>query len=259
MSAPTITEKSLKSLHPTGEIAWRGMSAGTTREISDGLAAEAERNRQNGKSILTDFSPYLTTLQKEWEETFRLPSGELLTQDQRTARLIEAWVKTDPGSFDGMNEIYLLSGLDVVARPLVPGEDPRVIATDPSANILADGRPGDVNINYITVTGASRTGNVSASSRCGSFEGSRIDLPVLTIPDETWTWSLIYVLEDKNGGPAFILEDQLESFLFLTYKNKPQFMWAIAKYETYTEFFNLINDDGENLVNGDGENLIELN
>ncbi|MCK5641515.1 MAG: hypothetical protein KAJ19_11990, partial [Gammaproteobacteria bacterium] len=128
MSTPTLTERAYKSAHPTGEIAWKGMTAGEMREISDGLAIQAERDRQDGKEIVTDFFPYMTTLQKEWEEVFRLPSGELLTVEQRTARLIAEWSKLSPGSFDGTNEIYALSGIPVVARPLEPGEDPRVIA-----------------------------------------------------------------------------------------------------------------------------------
>ncbi len=263
MSAPTITEKSLKSLFPTGQIAWDGMHNGTMREISDGLAVDAERNRQLGKGIITDFFPYLTTLQREWEETFRLPSGELLTQAQRTARLIEAWMKIDVASYDGMNEMYALSGIPVVARPLVPGEDPRTIAdsdqdvktwdsvtglntvTGPNTRtgaftittgtsettIFADGRPGITAKNYITVCGVSRTGQLSTTSRCGNFEGSRLDPPNLTIPDETWTWAMIYIIEGADGNFAQVPVALKEAFIFLTYKNKPNFMWAISRVE----------------------------
>jgi hypothetical protein len=291
MPAPTITEKSYKSLYPTGEIAWRGMRAGTMREISDGLSIEAGRNRENGKAIITDFFPYLTTLQKEWEETFRLPSGELLTQEQRKNRLIEAWMKTDVASFDGMNEMYLLSGINVVARPLEPGEDPRVIAdsdidvkvwdsvtglntvTGPNTRtgaftiipgtaettIFADGRPGSVAKNYITVCGVSRTGQLSTSSRCGNFEGSRLDPPDLTIPDDQWTWSMIYIIEGADGEFAQVDERLKDAFIFLTYKNKPNFMWAISRVEyVYIDVpFTLVTDDNEQLlIDDDGAALV---
>lgn len=263
MPAPTITEKSLKSLFPKGEIAWRGMQSGILREMSDGLAVDSERNRQSGKAIITDFYPYITTLQKEWEDTFRLPSGELLTVEQRTARLIEAWTNTDVASFDGMNDMYALSGIPVVARPLEPGEDPRVIddsdievkvfdtVTGPNAvtgpntrtgeftiipgtaetTIFADGRPGTIAKNYITVCGVSRTGQLQTSSRCGNFEGSRLDQPDLTIPDDTWTWAMIYIIEGADGEFAQVPIELKEAFEFLTYKNKPHFMWAISRVE----------------------------
>lgn len=260
---PTLTERSLKAAQPTGQIAWKGLNGGSQGEISDGIAIQLERDRQNGKAIITDFFPFLTTLQKEWEEVFRLPSGELLTQDQRTARLLAAWDKRSPASFDGTNEIYLLSGLNVIARPLEPGEDPRDIAdsdqdvivydsvtglntvTGPNTRtgaftiipgtaetrIFADGRPGIVAKNYITVCGTSRTGQLSLTSRCGNFEGSRLDPPLITIPDDTWTWALIYIIEGPDGEFAQVPAELRDAFDFLTYKIKPQFMWAISRVE----------------------------
>ena len=259
----TLTERSIKAAHPTGQIAWKGLNGGSQQEICDGIAIQLERDRQNGKAIITDFFPYLTTLQKEWEEVFRLPSGELLTQDQRTARLIAAWDKRSPASFDGTNEIYLLSGLNVIARPLEPGEDPRDIAdsdqdvivydsvtglntvTGPNTRtgaftnipgtaetrIFADGRPGIVAKNYITVCGTSRTGQLSLTSRCGNFEGSRLDPPDITIPDDTWTWAMIYIIEGADGEFAQVPAELRDAFDFLTYKIKPQVMWALSRVE----------------------------
>ena len=262
MSQPTILEKSLASTFPTGEIAWDGMQNGTMRKISDGLAVQVERDRQNGKSIITDFFPETTTLTKEWEETFRLPNGELLTASQRKARLIATWTKKSPATYSEMNEIYALSGFNIIARPLLPTEDPRVIATTdvdvlywdtkcgvsrtgPNTRtgaftidtgtvppiIFADGRPGESVKNYITKCGVSRTGEISNSSRCGNFEGSRVLPPVIVIPNDDWTWPLIYILEDESGDFAQIPVELKEAYEFLTYKMKPNFMWAISRVE----------------------------
>jgi len=252
-----VIEKSLKSLFPTGEIAWSGMSDGTMRELSDGIAIQLERDRQNGKSIVTDFYPSTTTLQTEWEDTFRLPAGEILTAEQRTARLKAVWSKDEIASFDGMNKMYALSGIPVVARPLIPGEDPRIIAgTQPDidiftsvfndvvfgveatfgefktvtgstgARIFADGRPGDPALNYTSVFNDVVFG---VDALFGEFNGSRLDPIELTIPDDTWTWPLIYIIESVDGEFAEIPIELQEAYEFLTYKNKPNFMWAISR------------------------------
>lgn len=296
----TISEKALKLLFPKGELAWRGMQNGTQGELAEGLAIQIERDRQSGKNIVNDFYPSTTTLQKEWEEVFRLPSGELLTVEQRAKRLEASFSKIAPGSFDGMNEIYELSGLDVIARPLIPGEDPRIIATTsqgaseslvptfqfdtnyginnrygansiygkfsyplkpaPSIvyhtifgeakyglesifgdftetfgtvqpKIFADGRPGIPVKNYISKYGKMRYGNISTSSRYGNFEGFLETDPILTIPDDVWTWAMIYIIEDSSGNFAQIPIELKEAFEFITYKNKPEFMWGISRVE----------------------------
>lgn len=267
MSGPTIAEKSLASTFPKGEIAWEGMQSGVQREINDGLAIQINRDRLNGKAIITDFFPFMTTLIKEWEDTFRLPTGEFLTQAQRIARLLASWTKKSPATYTEMNEIYALSGIPVVARPLESGEDPRTIAnsgidilvyetvtgiartgqlsessrtgaftiipgtTDPI--VMADGRPGDAITNYITVTGVARTGQLSTSSRVGAFEGSRLIPPNPTIPDDDWTWGMIYIIEGSDGDFAQVPIELREAFEFLTYKIKPQMMWAIARVEYF--------------------------
>lgn len=296
----TISERALKLLFPKGEIAWAGMQNGTQSELVAGLAIQIERDRQAGKDIVNDFYPSTTTLQKEWEEVFRLPSGELLSQSQRAKRLDAAWSRIAPGSFDGMNEIYALSGLDVIARPLVPGEDPRIIATTSKSasegfiptftfdtnygtnnhyganaiygkfsfplkpapsivyhtifgeatyglesiygdftetfgiitpKIFADGRPGIPVKNYLSKYGKMKYGQLNASSRYGNFQGFLETDPILTIPDDVWTWAMIYIIEDSNGDFAQIPIELKEAFEFITYKNKPEFMWGISRVE----------------------------
>jgi len=265
MSEPTITEKSIASLFPTGEIAWSGMIDGTMREFSDGLALQMERDKQNGENIRNDFFPDTTTFLKEWEYTFRLPTGAPLTNEQRTKRLETAWVKNPPAAYSFTNEIYALSGFDIIARPLLPSEDPRIIASSgdtvqefisvcgvmrcgqltessrcgafieipgtAEVQIFANGRPGEVVKNYISVCGAMRCGQLSESSRCGNFEGSRILPPEITIPDDEWTWPLIYVLERSDGEFAQIPIELKEDYECLTYKIKPLFMWALSRVE----------------------------
>lgn len=259
----TLIEKSLRSLQPKGEIAWKGLTDGVQRQISDGLAVQAERDRQNGKDIVKNFYPSTTNLQQEWEQTYRLPSGSVLTTEQRKMRLESVWSRTQPASFDGMNEIYADNGLDLIARPLLPGEDPREIATSDEelkvyttvtglnmrcglnarcgsfdiipgtaeTKIFADGRPGTPVKNYTSVCGNMRCGLLSSSSRCGNFEGSRLIPPDITIPDDIWTWALIYIIEGKDGEFAKIPMELKEIFEFVTYKNKPQFMWGISRVE----------------------------
>lgn len=292
MSAPTVTEKSLSSTFPKGEIAWRGMQSGTQREISDGLAIQINRDRENAKAIITDFFPWVTTLLKEWEETFKLPTGELLTQEQRADRLIAAFTKVSPASYTGMNEIYALSGIPVIARPLLPTEDPRVIAAENKEItkyyavcgvakcgglgaysrcgglrdtgavsipvVFADGRPGETIKNYITVCGVSRCGQISNSSRCGNFEGSKILPPDVTIPDDVWTWPLIYILERTDGEFAEIPIELQDAYEFLTYKIKPNMMWAISRVEyietpQIVKTFIKLTSDGKIKLTGDGK------
>lgn len=288
----TITERALSLLHPSGEIAWSGMQNGTQKDLSDGIATQFGRERQIGKDIVNDFFPSDTTLLTEWEEVFKLPSGELLTNQQRRGRLKAVWSRISPGTFTGMNMIYALSGLDVIARPLAVGEDPRVIAaadqetiiydtaygksvygldtrfgektiipgtgeekvyislfgssvfgtntkyggfklTESTAKpkILADGRPGTPQKNYISVFGSSKYGGFTASGRYGNFQGFKIEDPELTIPDDEWIWGMIYVIESPEGEFAQIPLKMKDAYEFLTYKNKPHFMWAISRVE----------------------------
>jgi hypothetical protein len=284
-----LIEKSLKSLFPTGEIAWDGMNNGTMREISDGLAIQGDRDYKDGKSIVTDFYPNTTTLQTEWEETYKLPAGEILTPEQRTARLNAVWSREEVASFDGMNHMYELSGIPVIARPLLPSEDPRVIAEAKPVfdvfttvfddvvfgvdsvfggfseieaeflpTIFADGRPGDPAINYLTVFDDIVFG---VDSVFGDFEGSRVDPPQLTIPDETWTWPMIYIIEGLDGEFAEIPIELKDAYEFLTYKNKPNFMWAISRVVFFEEPIpvfneNIVTDDGFTFVTDDGFNIV---
>jgi len=261
----TISEKAISSLFPKGEIAWEGMSGGTQKEISDGLAVQMERDRINGENIVKDFFPETTTFLEEWEFTFRLPTGELLTDEQRIARLNAAWTKKSPAAYTLMNEIYALSGFDVIARPLDPAEDPRVIAnTDvdirtnlckcgaarcgqlsessrcgsfevdkgtESPIIFGDGRPGEIVSNYITKCGVSRCGLLQTSSLCGNFQGSRFLPANFIIPDEVWTWPLIYILERSDGEFAQVPIELQDAYDFLTLKIKPNLMWAISRVE----------------------------
>jgi hypothetical protein len=283
-----LIEKTLKSLFPTG-FTWIGMMSGVMREISDGLSVQANRDYQDGKSIVTDFYPTTTTLFNEWEETYRLPAGELLTDTQRRDRLKAVWSREEVASFDGMNHMYELSGIPVIARPLVPGEDPRVIAeakpvfdvftsvfgeivfgvdsvfggfseieADFVPTIFADGRPGDPANNYLTVFGDVVFG---IDTVFGSFEGGRLDPPKLIIPDDTWTWPLIYIIEGLDGNFAEIPIELKEAYEFLTYKNKPNFMWAISKVVFFAEPLPLfdeeiITDDGFVFTTDDGFTIV---
>ena len=117
-----------------------------------------------------------------------------------------------------------------------------------TVEIFANGRPGESKLNYITVCGAARCGQLSNSSRCGNFEGSRIDPPEIIIPDDVWTWPLMYVIEREDGEYAQIPIELKEAFEFLTYKIKPLFMWALARVEyvitppVYIEFAKITPD-----------------
>lgn len=260
----SVVEKSLISLMPKGEIAHSGLKNGNQRKILNGIAGQAENDRLNGKQIVTDFFPYTTTQIEEWERVYRLPSGALLTNEQRKARINSVWSKIPPGAFDGMNKIYKIAGLNCIARPLLPGEDPQVLSEgaylgknyltvtgvaktgdlseisrcgayiiyeSTGLSVIGDGRPGDLVINYITRCNISVCGQLSTSSKCGNFEGYKSNEPFFYIPSTQWTWPLIYVIEREDGEYAQIPEEMKETFYFLTLKNKPLFMWAIARVE----------------------------
>lgn len=223
----TVSEKSLSSAFPSGTIAWEGMGSGAQRELSDGLAVQIEKQKENGENIKNDFYPDSTDLFLEWEDTFRLPTGIFLTDQQRRDRLKASWSKESVASYTGMNDNYALSGFDVVARPIAPGEDPRLISDVDM--IYVNGRPGASIKNYIAKCGVMRTGQLSQSSRCGAFSGSVIVPPVITIPDDDWTWPLLYVIEGPGGSVASVPGELREAFEFLTYKIKPLFMWGISR------------------------------
>lgn len=259
----TVSEKSISSLFPEGEATWSGMEDGTQKEFSDGLAAQIERDRENGEEIKKDFFPDTTTQFTEWGDVFRLPSLSSLSDSQKRDLLTATWRKISPATYTGMNQIYELSGFDLIARPLLPTEDPRDIATSDedvkiyltvagaartgqlsessrtgafeiipgtsSPVVFANGRPGDLVKNYITKCGVSRTGQLSNSSRCGNFEGSTIDPPDIIIPDDDVWWPLIYIIEGKDGEFAQVPVELKEAYEFLTYKIKPLFMWAISR------------------------------
>jgi hypothetical protein len=258
MSETRLIEKAIKANFPTGP-AYAGLESGVMAELNNGLAVQVERDRQEAIKILSDFMPCSTSLVSEWEETFKLSTGIPLTMKQRAKRLAAAWSHISPGSFNGMNEIYRLSGLDCIARPLRPGEDPRVIATTDfdrviynsvcdidtrcgaqtvcgdsyfigataDVRVLADGRPGNQEKNFIIQCGSQTT--CGTHSICGDFNGYNIIDPELTIPDETWTWPLIYIVEDASGNFAQIESELKDAFDFLTYKMKPEFMWVIVR------------------------------
>lgn len=263
MSSNTIAAKSLKSLFPSGPE-WQGMTAGVMREVSDGIAVQVERDRENAKKILSDFFPNSSTIVDEWESVFRLPSGKFLTASQRAARLASAWRGVAPGSYTGMNEIYRLSGLNVKARPLAPGEDPRVLAaytelkikwlsvTGLNARCGLNTRCGEKEIIQVTekpvVYANGRRGNelknriirCSATTRCGlnsragEYRGYIITPITITIPANEKYWPLIYVIEGFGGDFANVPAVLRTAFEFTTYKIKPLFMWAIARVSFVT-------------------------
>jgi len=258
MASNTVSAKSLKTLFPTGPE-WEGMTAGVMRELSDGIAVQAERDRENAKKILSDFFPESSTIVDEWEAVFRLPSGQFLTASQRAARLASAWRGVAPGSYTGMNEIFQLSGLAVKARPLAPGEDPRVLAAYSELKIKwltkcgtayrcgLNSRCGEKEIIQVTqrpvVFANGRRGNevknriirCSATTRCGlnsragEYRGYVITPIQITIPANELYWPMIFVIEGYGGDFANVPAVLKTAFEFTTYKIKPLFMWAITR------------------------------
>ena len=289
MADSTISSKSLQSVFPTGP-AWDGMNDGLMRKLSDGIALQVERDRLEAIKILSDFFPDSTALVSEWESVFKLPNGSELTATQRAKRIAGAWAHISPGSYDGMNELYSLSGFDVVARPLAYGEDPRELAeigdatiyknrcgdtsvvcgaidisgvkvlgsggnvvgangsvigeytydytnrcgdytevVTPDTRVFADGRPGSITTDYIARCGDTSIVCGDTDIVCGGYSGYIVEEPEITIPDDTWTWGLMYVLDDGAGGYASIPIELQSSYEFLTLKIKPLFMWAISR------------------------------
>ncbi|MCK5617245.1 hypothetical protein KAR91_86070 [Candidatus Pacearchaeota archaeon] len=222
----SLTKKSLTSLFPSGP-AWLGKRTGVTSEQNDGISIQMERDRQDGKDIILDFFPSSTALIAEWEYVFRLPYSPSMTDDQRKARLIAAWNKAAVATYTLINESYALSGIPVVARPLDAGEDPRLI--DDFDQIFVNGSLGNLYKNYIGACGIMGCGDISPSSFCGAFAGTTEVPKTITIPDDNRYWPLIFVLEDIGGGVAQIPGELRQAYEFLTWKNKPLFMWGISR------------------------------
>ena len=223
-----LAERTLKDLMPNGPT-WEGKENGVMSEQLKGLAVQFERDRLSGKQITLDFFPTSTTQLKEWEYVFRLPNGSSLTVDQRRKRLVASWTKKSPSAYSSINQIYALSGLDVIARPLAENEDPRLIDYDDI--IFSSGSPGAFVKNYVAACGIMHCGDISESSFCGAFTGGR-EIPIeVTIPDDNKYWPLIYVLEAPSGGKAQVPGELKAAFESLTFKNKPLFMWALSRVE----------------------------
>lgn len=222
----TVTRRSITSLYPKGP-AWNGKKSGVISEKIDGLSQQTERDRKDGKDIINDFFPSDTNLLQEWEFVFRLPFNDSLTDDQRRARLVAAWNKEAVASYSLLNKDYERSGIPVVARPLAETEDPRLISD--FDQIFVNGSLGQLLLNYIGACGIMACGDISESSFCGAFNGT-IEIPTeVTIPDDNLYWPLIFVLEDEGGSQAQIPIELREAYEFLTWKNKPLFMWGISR------------------------------
>lgn len=221
-----ITNKSLTNLFPNGP-AWNGKNTGIMREQIDGVSLQTARDRQDGKNIVNDFFPTETSLLNEWEYVFRLPFNADLTDEQRRNRLTAAWNKEAVATYSLINADYERSGIPVIARPLAETEDPRLI-TDYD-QVFVNGSLGELFLNYIGACGIMHCGEIEESSFCGTFRGT-IEVPkAVTIPDDDRYWPLIFVLEDVGGGKAQIPSELKQAYEFLTWKNKPLFMWGISR------------------------------
>lgn len=221
-----LAGKTLKTLIPSGP-SWIGKNTGAMSEQVSGLSVQLERDRQDGKSIVSDFFPTDTTLISEWEYVFRLPASPGLSLIQRRDRLKAAWNKEAVASYSLLNADYARSGIPVVARPLSGAEDPRLI--NDFDQIFVNGSLGGLFLNYIGACGIMHCGDIEESSHCGTFSGT-IEVPVsVTIPDDNKYWPLIFVLEDIGGGVAQIPGELKQAYEFLTWKNKPLFMWGISR------------------------------
>lgn len=221
-----ITNRAFKSLFPTGP-AWIGKDSGITSELISGMSQQTARDKIDGNNIIKDFFPTETTMLTEWEYVFRLPANELLSAPQRIARLVAAWNKEAVASYSGINADYARSGIPVVARPLGQSEDPRLI-TD-YEQIFVNGSLGELYLNYIGACGIMHCGEIQESSYCGAYNGTVEVPPNIVIPDDNTYWPMIFVLEDAGGGIAQIPIELREAYNFLTWKNKPLFMWGISR------------------------------
>lgn len=224
----SLTNRTLTNLFPTGP-AWKGKESGVISEQIDGVSQQTSRDREDGKNIINDFFPLKTSLLNEWEYVFRLPFNQELTDTQRRARLEAAWNKEAVASYSLINADYERSGIPVIARPLAETEDPRLISD--YDQIFVNGSLGELFLNYIGACGIMHCGEIQESSFCGTFQGT-IEVPkTVVVPDDDTYWPLIFVLEDVGGGKAQIPTELKQAYEFLTWKNKPLFMWGISRVD----------------------------
>lgn len=226
----SIVSSTLKRLLPNG-FAWEGKKDGTLGDLLTGISKEFERQKLLAEDLGNSIFPSKTKFIDEWEHEFSLPESTALTEADRRARLEGRWALITLGSMqaENMEFIFALSLIDIVARPLAPGENPiSYFVLDGQAyygNLLAmygrprygDGFPIATPDNYLIING-------------GSFDFAEdpVDSAGL-IPSDPDFWGMFYVIEGEAGAPLEIDNKYREVLFDLIYATKPAHMWCILR------------------------------
>jgi len=226
----TIVSKTLKRLLPEGS-AWEGKQVGTLGNLLDGISREFERQKLLAEDLGNAIFPSKTKFIEEWESEFVLPDSPALTEDDQRARLEGRWALITLGSMqaENMEFIFALSKIDIVARPLAPGENPvSYFLFDGQAyygNLLAmygrprygDGFPISTPDSYLIING-------------GSFDYAEDPIDSAgQIPSDQDFWGMFYVIEGEAGAVLQIDNKYREVVFDLIYATKPTHMWCILR------------------------------
>jgi hypothetical protein len=225
-----VVKKMLQNLMPYG-FAWQGKTDGYMSQLLAGLSEEFTRLRDKAYRLGSALFPQTTQYIPEWEFEFALPDAPELNETDRRNRLDGRWAMVTQGSMqsDNMEFIFALSGIDLVARPLAPGENPfGYFILDGQAfygNLLSmygrvqygDGFPIAEPDNQLLINGGSFN-YFEDPAQAGGL-----------IPSDSDFWPMIYILEDEFGNPLDLPLSYRSMLYDIIYATKPAHMWCILR------------------------------
>ena len=190
-----IVEKSTERLMPHGWC-WNGARIGAIKELTNGLSVDIDRGRIDGENIVRDYYSDTTTFLNEWEKILALPPVDSLTDAQRRNRIQAARSLYPTNTFTGQASFINLSGFNVRVIPLEIAQDPSAITS--VLELIIDGRYRD----FLTPP---------------------------SMPVDSDYWPLMYIVENLDGTPISLTDDEYSAIRFLILKAKPPFMWCILR------------------------------
>ncbi len=252
-----LLKESLLRLFPDGS-AWESKDRKETDfyKFIVGISKEFARAKERNDQIPLNFFPDTTELLEEWIETFKFPENPLLTDAQERARIEGHWRGLSKGSMQSANmeEIFLLSGFSIRARPLTTGEDPRdfFIGTGKGVYGRATAEYGDQDTMYANVdadqeatlvvncelaetikvmrTMYGKTNVIYGANYLYGESDGYIRVPKeYEITDDDRFWGMFYIIEGPTGDPVQVQANLVDTFNLLICLTKPVHMWCIVR------------------------------
>lgn len=227
-----VVKKMLQKLLPYG-FAWQGKTDGYMSQLIEGLSQEFIRLTNKAYRLGSALFPKETSYIDEWEFEFALPVAPGLSEDDKRNRLDGRWAMVTQGSMqsDNMEFIFSLSGINVVARPLAPGENP-------FGYFILEGQAFYGNLLAMYGRVAYGAGFTIAQSpnqlliNGGSFDYFEDQAQAGgLIPSDPDFWGMFYVIEDEFGNPLDLPLSYASMLYDIVYATKPAHMWCILRVD----------------------------